>query len=84
MVKPTIRCQGNEWPSPFEGFSLRWRRQKKRKKKAAEMDLAASQAPLVRGTLEPSGSAEALTCERGSRFVARGGGGSPRRLDSTP
>lgn len=53
-----------------------------KKKIAAEMDLAASQAPLLRGTQEPSGSAEALACERGYRFVV--GGGSPRRLDSTP
>lgn len=31
--------QGNEWPSQFKGFSLRWRQQK-----AKEMDLAATQA----------------------------------------
>lgn len=39
VIKPTIRFQGNEWPSQFKGFSLRWRKQK-----ATEMDLAASQA----------------------------------------
>lgn len=39
VIKPTVRFQGNEWPSQFKGFSLRWR-----KHKAPEMDLAASQA----------------------------------------
>lgn len=39
VIKPTIRFQGNEWPSQLKGFSLRWRQQK-----ATEMDLAASQA----------------------------------------
>lgn len=28
VIKPTIRFQGNEWPSQFKGFSLRWRQQK--------------------------------------------------------
>lgn len=39
VIKPTIRFQGNEWPSRCKGFSLRWR-----KHKATVMDLAASQA----------------------------------------
>lgn len=39
VIKPTIRFQGNEWPSQFKGFSLRWRQQK-----ATQMNLAACQA----------------------------------------
>lgn len=45
VVKPAIRCQGNEWPSQFKGFSLRWRKQKKKRRIWLPVKLCISRCP---------------------------------------